>query len=99
MVMASRTDKTQVFADQIEVKQAELVPWAAKVTEKKAALDLATSERDLLSKKLEDGKSALQQAEASIGKIKEDVAAKVGLLTFHDAREIDVLRRRPSSRP
>ncbi|KAH9819297.1 hypothetical protein DFH28DRAFT_1122926 [Melampsora americana] len=51
-------DKTQVFPDQIEVKQAEPAPWAAQVTSKKAALDLATSERNLILQTTEDVKAA-----------------------------------------
>ncbi|KAI9604507.1 hypothetical protein KEM48_000742 [Puccinia striiformis f. sp. tritici PST-130] len=72
----SLKDKTQVFADQIEVKQAELAPWAAQVTSKKAALDLATSERDLLLKKATDFSSALASAQETVTKIDEETKAK-----------------------
>lgn len=82
-----RTDKTQVFADQIEAKQAELVPWAAQVTEKKAAVDLATSERDLLLKRVEDAKVALEQAEAAVEKVKEDGKAKVRLKSYAEGED------------
>ncbi|MBW0475144.1 hypothetical protein O181_014859 [Austropuccinia psidii MF-1] len=72
----SLKDKTQVFADQIEVKQAELAPWAAQVTSKKAALDLATSERDLLVKKATDLTTALAAANETITRIQEETKAK-----------------------
>jgi hypothetical protein len=72
-----KSDKTQVFADQIEIKQAELAPWAAQVTSKKAALDLATSERDLLLKKATDFSSALASAQDTVTRIDEETKAKV----------------------
>ncbi|EFP77431.2 uncharacterized protein PGTG_03387 [Puccinia graminis f. sp. tritici CRL 75-36-700-3] len=72
----SLKDKTQVFADQIEIKQAELAPWAAQVTSKKAALDLATSERDLLLKKATDFSSALASAQETVTRIDEETKAK-----------------------
>ncbi|OAV88123.1 hypothetical protein PTTG_08680 [Puccinia triticina 1-1 BBBD Race 1] len=72
----SLKDKTQVFTDQIEIKQAELAPWAAQVTSKKAALDLATSERDLLLKKATDFSSALASAQETITRIDEETKAK-----------------------
>ncbi|PLW33739.1 hypothetical protein PCASD_12507 [Puccinia coronata f. sp. avenae] len=72
----SLKDKTQVFADQIEIKQAELAPWAAQVTSKKAALDLATSERDLLLKKATDFNSALAAAQETVTRIDEETKAK-----------------------
>ncbi|PLW25405.1 hypothetical protein PCASD_22461, partial [Puccinia coronata f. sp. avenae] len=66
----------KVFADQIEIKQAELAPWAAQVTSKKAALDLATSERDLLLKKATDFNSALAAAQETVTRIDEETKAK-----------------------
>ncbi|EGG04364.1 uncharacterized protein MELLADRAFT_89441 [Melampsora larici-populina 98AG31] len=72
----SLKDKTQVFADQIEVKQAELAPWAAQVTTKKAALDLATSERNLILKKTEDVKASLEAAQETIKKIETESKTK-----------------------
>jgi len=72
----SLKDKTQVFTDQIEIKQAELAPWAAQVTSKKAALDLAKSERDLLLKKATDYSSALAAARETVTRIDEETTAK-----------------------
>lgn len=72
----SLKDKTQVFADQIEVKQAELAPWAAQVTTKKAALDLAMSERNLILKKTEDVKASLEAAQDTIKKIETESKTK-----------------------
>ncbi|KAG0147827.1 hypothetical protein CROQUDRAFT_655607 [Cronartium quercuum f. sp. fusiforme G11] len=72
----SLKDKTQVFADQIEEKQAELAPWAAQVTSKKAALELAKSERDLLVKKTADVEAALLAAEETVKRIESESGSK-----------------------
>lgn len=72
----SLKDKTQVFADQIEIKQAELVPWAAQVSDKKVALDLATSERNLLLKKASDHSSALVAAQKTVERIEQETKDK-----------------------
>ncbi|KAG0695739.1 hypothetical protein DFH29DRAFT_1029507 [Suillus ampliporus] len=47
----SLKDKTQVFHEQIKAKQKELQPWTAKINVKKAAIDVASPERDALAKK------------------------------------------------
>jgi hypothetical protein len=47
------------------------------VTSKKAALDLATSERDLLLKKATDFNSALAAAQETVTRIDEETKAKV----------------------
>lgn len=66
-----------MFADQIEIKQAELAPWAAQVTTKKAALELATSERNLLVKKTADIEDSLQAAEDTVRRIEAESGQKV----------------------
>ncbi len=69
-------DKTQVFHDQIEVKQKELQPWNAKIDAKKAEIDVATGERDALRKKAEGVKASREQAESDLQKLREDLEAK-----------------------
>ncbi|KAI9566365.1 RecF/RecN/SMC [Boletus coccyginus] len=59
----SLKDKTQVFHDQIEVKQKELQPWINKVNAKKAGIGVATSERDALAKKAAGLKDAVKDAQ------------------------------------
>ncbi|KAN0100061.1 RecF/RecN/SMC [Tylopilus felleus] len=59
----SLKDKTQVYHDQIEVKQKELQPWINKVNAKKATIDVATSERDALAKKAAGLKDAVKNAQ------------------------------------
>ena len=64
-------DKTDVFTNQIEVKQRELEPWTAKISEKQSAIDVATSERDLLVQKASSVQQALEEAEARVLQVKQ----------------------------
>jgi len=79
LMMMHRTfeDKTQVFHDQIEVKQKELQPWTTKINTKQAEVDVASSERDALAKKAEGVKRACQEAQESLEKLQADREAKV----------------------
>lgn len=63
--------KTEGISAQIEVKQAELQPWAAKVSEKQAARSVAVSERDLLQERVTSVERAIEEAETSIAKFKQ----------------------------
>ena len=67
----SLKDKTDVFTNQIEVKQRELEPWTAKISEKQSAIDIATSERDLLVQKASSAQIALEEAQARLQQIKD----------------------------
>lgn len=70
-------DKTQVYHDQIEVKQKELQPWTAKINAKRAEIDVATSERDMLAKKAEEAQKASENAQTELDQLREDQEAKV----------------------
>lgn len=74
------TDKTQVFHDQIEAKQKELSPWTAKINAKQATIDVATSERDALTKKVAGLKDAVKNAQDDLQQQQETQQAKVRLL-------------------
>ncbi|OBZ79683.1 Structural maintenance of chromosomes protein 4 [Grifola frondosa] len=76
----SLKDKTQVFHDQIEVKQKELQPWTTKINAKQAEIDVATSERDMLSKKADAIKMASKEAQAALAQLKADQEAKTAEL-------------------
>ncbi len=73
-------DRTQVFHDQIEVKQKELQPWMAKVNSKQAEINVAQSERDALKKKAEEAKAARERAEASLEELREELQTKTAEL-------------------
>ena len=76
-MLISILDKTQVFHDQIEVKQKELEPWTSKINSKQAEIDVATSERDTLEKKVEGIKEAFKEAKTSLDKLLEGHQDKV----------------------
>lgn len=54
-------------------------PWAAKIGDKQAAIDLAQNERDLLTEKSESVKVAMEQAQATIARLASDDQTKVSL--------------------
>lgn len=83
-------DKTQVYHDQIEVKQRELQPWTAKINKTKAEINVAQSEREMLAKKAEAAKAALDEAKQTLEQMQEDHQAKV-------SRSIFLFLRRPTS--
>jgi structural maintenance of chromosome 4 len=70
------TDKTDVFTSKIENKQRELEPWTTKISEKQSAIDVATSERDLLVQKASGAQTALQEARDSLEALKEGGGSK-----------------------
>jgi structural maintenance of chromosome 4 len=71
------TDKTQVFHDQIQAKQKELQPWTAQINTKQAEIDVATSERDALSKKAQALQAANKEAKETLEALQEDLQTKV----------------------
>ncbi|KAG6878031.1 hypothetical protein C0993_000571 [Termitomyces sp. T159_Od127] len=73
----SLRDKTQVFHDQIEIKQKELQPWTAKINAKQAEIDVASSERDALVKKAEALEVARQEAQDTLQGLNSDHVVKV----------------------
>ncbi|KAG6864805.1 hypothetical protein C0991_007028 [Blastosporella zonata] len=73
----SLKDKTQVFHDQIEAKQKELQPWTAKINAKQAEIDVASSERDALTKKAEALELARKEAQETLNGLSSDNVVKV----------------------
>lgn len=71
------SDKTQVYHEQIEVKQRELQPWTAKINAKQSELDVATGERDMLVQKAEAAQKAVEDAQATLEQLQKDHEAKV----------------------
>lgn len=72
-----QTGKTEVFSGQIESLQKDLQPWAAKIAEKQAAIDLAANERDLLVEKTEGIQTAIEEAETALEKLENGDKEKV----------------------
>ncbi|KAG6856767.1 hypothetical protein H0H87_000945 [Tephrocybe sp. NHM501043] len=73
----SLKDKTQVFHDQIEAKQKELQPWTNKINAKQAEIDVASSERDALTKKAEALEVARKEAQDMLTSLSSDQTVKV----------------------
>ncbi|KAF8899368.1 hypothetical protein BD779DRAFT_1607830 [Infundibulicybe gibba] len=69
----SLKDKTQVFHDQIEVKQKELQPWTAKINKKQAEVDVASSERDALAKKAAAIGESSREASETLTQLQSDL--------------------------
>ncbi|KAJ6586845.1 RecF/RecN/SMC [Mycena vulgaris] len=84
----SLKDKTQVFHDQIEAKQKDLQPWTTKINAKQAEVDVATSERDALSKKAKTVQDAAEEASANLQQLQVDQQAKLVQQEGHRADKI-----------
>jgi hypothetical protein len=76
------TDKTDEFTNKIEVKQRELEPWAAKISEKKSAIDVAESERKVLATKASAMEQGLAQAKVDLANLTANEAGKVSPACF-----------------
>ncbi|KAK2462864.1 hypothetical protein APHAL10511_005062 [Amanita phalloides] len=105
-IQDSLKDKTQVFHDQIEVKQKELEPWKAKINTKQAEINVAKSERDALAQKAEGLKQQLEEAQQALENLKTDQQAKVRdsrlrrfqqIITPFEIDEQDALKKKKAS--
>jgi structural maintenance of chromosome 4 len=76
------SDKTQVFRDQITVKQRELEPWNTKINKKQADINVATSERDSLNKKAEDAQNAYTQANELLENLRNEQQEKARAVVY-----------------
>ena len=65
------------------MKQRELQPWTAKINKKQAEIDVATSEREMLAKKAEAAKAALDEAKQTYEQLQEDQTAKVSCFSHN----------------
>ena len=70
------TDRTQVFHDQIEVKQKELQPWTVQINQKQADINVAKSEREALKTKAEAAKSSLEGAQTRLEELRDELETK-----------------------
>lgn len=58
--------KTQVYSDQIAVKQKTLEPWMEKINQKQSSIAVAESELNILQEKASAGAVALEELESKI---------------------------------
>ncbi|KAI0427163.1 condensin complex component SMC4 [Xylaria sp. FL1042] len=79
-IRESLKGKTQVFSDQIAVKQKSLEPWQEKINQKQSAIAVAESEMTILAEKANAGAVALEEMKTKITSIEEGRAAKLAEL-------------------
>ncbi|KAI1103368.1 nuclear condensin complex subunit Smc4 [Jackrogersella minutella] len=72
--------KTQVFSDQIAIKQKSLEPWKEKINQKQSAIAVAESEMAILEEKANAGAVALEEMQTKIANIEEGRTAKLAEL-------------------
>ncbi|KAG8836353.1 hypothetical protein FRC17_005639 [Serendipita sp. 399] len=75
-IVDSLKDKTQGFTKQIEAKQRELQPWAAKIRQKEGEIKIAQNEQESLNKKVESIRNAGSEAKAAVDALKADKESK-----------------------
>jgi structural maintenance of chromosome 4 len=79
-IRESLMGKTQVFSDQIAMKQKSLEPWNDKINQKQSAIAVAEIELAILHEKANAGTVALEETEAKIVAIEEGQAGKLAEL-------------------
>ncbi|KAI1075142.1 nuclear condensin complex subunit Smc4 [Whalleya microplaca] len=79
--------KTQVFSDQIAVKQKSLEPWKEKINQKQSAIAVAESEMAILEEKANAGAVALEEMKTKIANIEEGRTAKLAQLEEFQAEK------------
>ncbi|KAJ3297941.1 hypothetical protein HK104_011341 [Borealophlyctis nickersoniae] len=87
-IRESLKGKTEVFQVKIEKKQQELAPWAEKINEKQASLDVAQSEHDILKNKIESAKSGIIDAETELARLRNSSVEKI-----EEAQRLDSLKK------
>ncbi|KAL9044729.1 MAG: hypothetical protein Q9214_002153 [Letrouitia sp. 1 TL-2023] len=98
MVRDNLKGKTQVFSDQIAVKQKSLEPWKEKINEKQSAIAVTQSELDILLERASAGDVALQEAELKITSLKESRRSKEAELNDMKARRTQVEKNATKTR-
>ena len=69
-------DKTLPFQRQIESKQKDLAPWTTKINAKQSAVDLAESERSMLSEKAAGAQLAVNEAVSALERLRADRSSR-----------------------
>lgn len=87
-IRESLKGKTQVFSDQIAVKQKSLEPWAEKINEKQSAIALAQSELEIVQGRCNAGAVALEELQNRIKAIQESREAKLAELKELKAKKV-----------
>lgn len=75
-IRLSLKDKTQVFSDQIELKQKQKQPWDAQISAKQSALEVAKSELDMLNEKSSRVIRDLGEATSQLADLSQEIEAR-----------------------
>ncbi|KAI9330264.1 RecF/RecN/SMC [Zopfochytrium polystomum] len=65
--------KTSGLQAEIEARQQELAPWLEQINSKQVELNVAKSERDMVSKRIEEAMTVLQDTQDKLAKYKEGI--------------------------
>ncbi|CAE6532357.1 unnamed protein product [Rhizoctonia solani] len=76
VIAESVKGKTQKYHDQIQAKQAELVPCQRKIAEREGALNVATREREMLESKAKGAEQAIEEASNTIQALNDEHEVK-----------------------
>lgn len=79
-IRESLKGKTQVFSDQIAIKQKSLEPWQEKINQKQSAIAVAESEMAILVEKANAGAIALEELNTKITSIDDGRTVKLAEL-------------------
>lgn len=72
--------KTDGYLAQIEEHQKKLAPWTEKINAKKKAIDVKSSEKEILAERISSGTRAVEEAEKRLAAIEETYNKKVRFL-------------------
>lgn len=86
-IRESLKGKTQGISDQIAVKQQQLEPWSAKISEKQSAMAVAQSELDILRERENAGANAVAEIEAKLEALSEQREAKLAEIEMCKAQQ------------
>ncbi|CAE6464638.1 unnamed protein product [Rhizoctonia solani] len=76
VIAESVKGKTQKYHDQIQAKQAELVPCQRKIAEREGALNVATREREMLESKAKAAEQAVEEVNNTIQTLSDEHEVK-----------------------
>ncbi|KEP53194.1 structural maintenance of chromosomes protein [Rhizoctonia solani 123E] len=76
VIAESVKGKTQKYHDQIQAKQAELVPCQRKIAEREGALNVATREREMLESKAKAAEQAVEEVNNTIQTLNDEHEVK-----------------------
>ncbi|SZF03760.1 unnamed protein product [Blumeria hordei] len=93
IIRESLKGKTQIFSDQIVVKQKSLEPWNEKINQKQSAIAVAESELAILNEKASAGSVAIEETETKIASIQKVCNEKAAELEKCKSERLELEKR------